>query len=60
MTGLLHDVTGDYNLAFSVCISISALSALAIWRASPGKVRAVAGKAHRDAGELSTVATTKP
>ncbi len=58
VTGLLHDLTGTYDLAFSVCIAVSALSALAIWRASPGKVRAVAGKAHPDAGELSAVATS--
>ncbi len=58
VTGLLHDLTGTYDLAFSVCIGVSALSALAIWRASPGKVRAVAGKAHRDAAELSTVANS--
>lgn len=56
VTGLLHDFTGTYDLAFSVCIAISALSALSIWRASPGKVRAVAGRSGRDAAELSTVA----
>ena len=44
ITGVLHDVTGNYTLAFAVGIGMSALSALAIWRASPGKVRSVAGK----------------
>jgi MFS family permease len=47
VTGLLHDITGNYSLAFLIAIGMSALSALAIWRASPGKVRAVAGRLHR-------------
>jgi MFS family permease len=44
VTGWLHDVTGNYTLAFAIGIGMSALSALAVWFASPGKVRAVAGK----------------
>jgi MFS family permease len=44
VTGLLHDVTGSYTLAFAIGIAISGLSALAIWLASPRKVRAVAGR----------------
>jgi MFS family permease len=47
VTGVLHDVTGTYTLAFGIGIGMSALSALAIWFASPGKVRAVAGRLHR-------------
>jgi len=43
-TGLLHDFTGNYTIAFAVGIAMSVLSAVAIWQASPGKVRAVAGK----------------
>jgi MFS family permease len=43
-TGLLHDVTGSYTIAFAAAIAVSLLSAIAIWQASPGKVRAVAGK----------------
>src|SRR6185369_2686702 len=46
-TGLLHDVTGDYTIAFGLGIAISVLSGLAIVMASPGKVRAVAGRLHR-------------
>jgi MFS family permease len=46
VTGLLHDLTGSYSQAFLIAIGMSALSALAIWRASPGKVRAVAGRLH--------------
>jgi MFS family permease len=46
-TGLLHDVTGSYTIAFAAGIAVSLLSALAIWQASPGKVRAVAGKMAR-------------
>jgi MFS family permease len=46
VTGLLHDLTGDYTIAFAIGIAVSALSAIAIWRASPGKIRAVAGRLH--------------
>jgi cyanate permease len=47
VTGLTHDLTGSYTLAFAIAIAVSALSAFAIWRASPGKVRAVAGRSGR-------------
>ncbi len=43
-TGVLHDFTGSYTIAFAVGIAVSLLSAIAIFQASPGKVRAVAGK----------------
>jgi MFS family permease len=43
-TGVLHDFTGSYTIAFAVGIAVSLLSAIAIWQASPGKVRAVAGQ----------------
>jgi MFS family permease len=44
VTGLMHDLTGSYTIAFAIGIAVSLLSAFAIWRASPGKIRAVAGK----------------
>jgi MFS family permease len=44
VTGLIHDITGSYSIAFAIGIAVSVLSSVAIWRASPGKVRAVAGK----------------
>jgi MFS family permease len=44
VTGLLFDLTGSYIIAFAIAIAMSGLSALAIWRASPGKIRAVAGR----------------
>ena len=44
VTGELHDLTGTYTIAFAIGIAVSFLSAFAIWRASPGKVRAVGGK----------------
>src|ERR1700686_625368 len=47
VTGVLHDLSGNYTLAFMIGIGVSGLSALAIWRASPGKIRAVAGRLHR-------------
>jgi MFS family permease len=45
VTGLLHDRLGGYTLAFAIAAGLSGLSALAIWRASPREVRAVAGRA---------------
>jgi MFS family permease len=44
LTGVLHDALGDYALAFWIGAGVSVVSALAIWRASPRKVRAVAGR----------------
>ena len=41
VTGLLHDVTGDYVIAFWICVVASVVSAVAIWRAAPRKVRRV-------------------
>ncbi len=47
VTGLLHDATGSYTLAFWIAIGCSALSAMAIWLAAPREVRAVAGRSCR-------------
>jgi MFS family permease len=47
ITGVLHDLSGSYTIAFVIGIGVSALSAIAIWQASPGKVRAVAGRLHK-------------
>ncbi|MGA7073827.1 MFS transporter [Bradyrhizobium sp.] len=47
ITGVLHDITGNYTLAFAIGIGMSAFSALAVWFASPRKVRAVAGRLDR-------------
>ncbi len=47
VTGVLHDLSGSYTLAFLIGIGVSGLSASAIWLASPGKIRAVAGRLHR-------------
>jgi len=50
--GALHDLTGSYAPAFWISLSGNVVSALAIWLAAPGKVRAVAGripKGHRPA-----------
>ncbi len=44
LTGALHDWTGSYTLAFWISILASVLSAIAIWRAGPREVRAVAGR----------------
>ena len=57
-TGLLYDLTGSYTAAFAISIAVSALSAFAVWQASPGKVRAVAGRlpqlqSSRSPGEAS-------
>lgn len=44
LAGLLHDHYGSYRPVFWIAIGICVVSALAIWRASPGKVRRVGGK----------------
>jgi cyanate permease len=44
VTGVLHDRTGTYVLAFWLAIAFSAASVVCIWRAAPRKVRAVAGR----------------
>jgi MFS family permease len=50
ITGLLHDSTGNYTLAFWIAIVLSAVSAIAMWLAGPRKVRAVAGRMKVAAG----------
>jgi cyanate permease len=47
VTGLLHDLSGSYTLAFAIGIGVCGSSALSIWMAAPGKIRAVAGRLHR-------------
>ena len=44
LTGVLHDATGSYTVAFWIAIAASLLSAIAIWLAAPRKVRVVAGR----------------
>ena len=44
-TGLLHDIEGTYTAAFTVALVLSIVGAIAVWFASPGKVRMVAGRA---------------
>jgi MFS family permease len=46
-TGILYDFYGSYTVAFGIGIVVSVLSATAIWRASPRKIRAVAGQMHK-------------
>ncbi|WP_416896557.1 MAG: MFS transporter [Minwuia sp.] len=40
-TGMIHDVTGSYDIAFAVCMGMAALSGFSIWKAAPRKVRSV-------------------
>lgn len=42
--GFVHDHTGSYALGFWVAIGCTLLSAFAIWRAAPRRVRVVAGR----------------
>jgi MFS family permease len=44
MAGVIHDITGSYRLAFVVAIACCIVSAVAIWRAAPRKVRPVPGR----------------
>jgi cyanate permease len=50
VAGALHDATGSYAPAFWICIGCSGLSAVAIWRAAPRQIRAVAGRVPRPGG----------
>lgn len=50
VTGVLHDHFGTYTPAFALGIAVSFLATFAVWMASPGKVRAVAGRMHRAHG----------
>ena len=50
LTGILHDFSGSYTMAFAIGIAVSAMSAIAIWCAAPGQIRAVAGQLHRAPG----------
>src|SRR6201991_3730431 len=47
VTGVVHDVSGSYTIAFVIGIGVSALSAIAIWQASPRKIRAAPGQLHK-------------
>ena len=44
VAGFAHDQTGSYAAAFWIAVGAVVLSVFAIWRASPRKVRAVAGR----------------
>lgn len=44
VAGTIHDATGSYRLAFLLAIGFCLLSAVAIWRAAPRKVRMVPGR----------------
>jgi MFS family permease len=44
VAGVIHDATGSYSPAFLMAIGCCTVSAVAIWIASPRKVRLVPGK----------------
>jgi len=44
LTGVIHDATGSYRLAFLLAIGCCVVSAIAIWIAAPRKVRLVYGR----------------
>ena len=48
VTGLLHDWTGTYTIAFGLGIAFSVICAVAVWIAAPRKVRVVAGSLRRE------------
>ncbi len=47
LTGVIHDSTGSYRLAFSLAIVCCIISAFAIWRAGPRTIRLVPGRRGR-------------
>ena len=52
VTGLVHDATGSYALAFWMAIGWCLISIVAVWLAAPRKVRAVAGRVPRLAAQV--------
>jgi MFS family permease len=44
LTGLLYDWTGSYTTGFWTTIACAVVSGVAIWRAAPRQIRAVAGR----------------
>jgi MFS family permease len=48
LMGAIHDHTGSYAPAYWLAVAASLVSVVAIWQAAPRKVRAVAGRIHRD------------
>jgi MFS family permease len=44
VAGIIHDLTGSYKLAFILAVGCCVVSGVAIWIASPRKVRAVHGR----------------
>lgn len=53
LTGVLHDHTGNYTLAFGLAIGLSIVSMIAVWFAAPRKVRVVAGQVGKNRGRDS-------
>jgi MFS family permease len=43
ITGVVFDVTGTYDGAFGLAAVLAAVSAFAVWRAAPRRVRAIVG-----------------
>jgi MFS family permease len=48
VTGVIHDATGSYSLAFALVIVCCVTSAAAIWTAAPRNVRLVPGRVSRE------------
>lgn len=44
VTGVIHDVTGSYRMAFYIALAMTCISAIAIWFAAPRTVRLVPGR----------------
>jgi MFS family permease len=44
VTGVIHDQTGSYRVAFALALACCLLSSIAIWLAAPRKVRLVQGR----------------
>jgi MFS family permease len=57
VTGILHDIYGNYTVAFMIGIGVAGLSAVSIWLAGPRKVRAVAGQLHRSHAGMASSRT---
>jgi MFS family permease len=53
ITGLIHDFSGSYTMAFCLALILSLVSIVCAWLAAPRKVRLVAGQAKKRSSRTS-------
>jgi MFS family permease len=59
ITGLVHDFSGSYTIAFGLALTLSIISIICVWFAAPRKVRLVAGQAKRRWSKTLSLTTSR-